>query len=234
MKESNSTVLLFNLNKSHPHLRRLYSENPQENPPLTSQSSENDTPILDPNAPVSFLYENNGQEPLRLIGLGVFTASFLGVCSAGCYFNPHVLRALRFVLLPGWNFRSISLPTTSATDEELPPVIEKPILREALMWNFITVSVQFDIQIAPAGSADFTYLRDVFCRSLTAHVTHATTDSLLLDFEAEHTLPMWILALENCCIAPFFRPHNYQVSLRRVTCVKLMESGNWLDNKLQA
>ncbi|EGG09289.1 uncharacterized protein MELLADRAFT_96331 [Melampsora larici-populina 98AG31] len=259
----------FNLNKSHPILRRLYSEKPQENhsstskssgsgfkqflndlslgyslpisfvigiglygylqsqlpessehqgsnrkpssskeplPPLIELSNLDDIPMIDPDTQIEFSKklesnENNGQEPLRLIGLGVRTVSFLGVrvYSAGFYVDPRVLRALRVV--PGWNedvtkekllsietdSKSITLPTstTSPIDEKSTSVIEKPISGESMMRNLITVPVQFAIQIAPARSTDFTHLRDGFCRSLTARVTHATKKGLLTDFEAE-------------------------------------------------
>lgn len=173
-------------------------------PALIELSNLDDNPIIDPDTQISFskkleIEENNGQEPLRLIGLGVRTVSFLGVrvYSAGFYADPRVLRALRVV--PGWNedvtkekllltnvdSKDITLPTTPPTDKKSPAVIEKPLSGENMMRNLITVPVQFAIQIAPARSTDFTHLRDGFCRSLTARVTHAMKKGSLTDFEAE-------------------------------------------------
>ncbi|OAV91583.1 hypothetical protein PTTG_27921 [Puccinia triticina 1-1 BBBD Race 1] len=125
------------------------------------------------------------QEPLRLVGLGVRTVSFLAikVYVAGFYADPRVLRALRVV--PGWS-------DDFTTEKLLSPPLDPPhkdqqqdIRGEALIRNLLAAPAHFAIRIAPVRPTDFTHLRDGFCRSLTARIKRASQAGTLSEFDLE-------------------------------------------------
>lgn len=141
-------------------------------PPLIVLNDPPNRSILDPSTQLEFPAELEPQnlkltEPMRLVGLGVRTVSFLAVkvYVAGFYADPRVLRALR--VIPGW---SNNLSKQNFLSDHTPLKDEDDIRGESLFRNLLSAPANFAIRIAPVRPTDFTHLRDGFCRSLTARV----------------------------------------------------------------
>ncbi|KAI8452801.1 chalcone-flavanone isomerase-domain-containing protein [Phakopsora pachyrhizi] len=175
--------------------RRRVKVSNEEVPPVIDLDEAQRDPVLDPSTQIGFpsqlesdLIKTN--EPLRLIGLGVRTVSFLSVkvYVAGFYADPRVLRALRVV--PGWDIeltRDAFLPVKKESksvetshDKEL-----SPIRGEALMRQLLSVPVNFAIRISPIRPTDFTHLRDGFCRSILARINSMVKEGIVSELEAE-------------------------------------------------
>ncbi|KAA1115294.1 hypothetical protein PGT21_034844 [Puccinia graminis f. sp. tritici] len=128
------------------------------------------------------------EEPMRLVGLGVRTVSFLAVkvYVAGFYADPRVLRALRVV--PGWSddlTKEKLLSKSTQKQPNLDPKDQEEIRGEALIRNLLAAPANFAIRIAPVRPTDFTHLRDGFCRSLLARVKQASQAGTISEIDLE-------------------------------------------------
>ncbi|KNZ46508.1 chalcone-flavanone isomerase [Puccinia sorghi] len=130
---------------------------------------------------VPTLLHINDSEPLRLIGLGLRTVSFLSikVYLASFYADQPILRALRVV--PGWDdhLTKDKLLSVSHTQPQ------NQIRGEALFRNLLAAPAHFAIQITPVRNTDFTHLRDGFCRALTARLKLASQNGTISEPELE-------------------------------------------------
>lgn len=125
-------------------------------------------------------------EPLRLIGLGVRTVSFLAikVYVAAFYADQRALRALRVV--PGWadhvtKEKLLSHPPNNPDHQQ----DQNDIRGEALIRNLLAAPAHFAIRIAPVRPTDFTHLRDGFCRALTARLKLVSQSGTVSEPELE-------------------------------------------------
>ncbi|MBW0500800.1 hypothetical protein O181_040515 [Austropuccinia psidii MF-1] len=166
-------------------------------PPLIPLDRPSSDDIIEPDGQIGFpaeleLTHSKASEPLRLVGLGIRTVSFLSVkvYSAALYVEPRVLRALR--VIPGWNDHITKEKLLSASPPPAASQENQNNLRgEALIRNLLAVPADFVIRIVPVRSTDFTHLRDGFCRSLLSRINSAAKQGTLSesDFEsANHSI----------------------------------------------